>query len=40
MRFKPARAGIINLWDYFDEEFLFADGRLCAGTTAPARPRR
>jgi uncharacterized protein (TIGR02680 family) len=28
MRFKPARAGIINLWDYFDEEFLFADGRL------------
>ncbi len=27
-RFKPARAGIINLWDYFDEEFVFADGRL------------
>jgi len=28
IRFKPARAGIINLWDYFDEEFVFADGRL------------
>jgi len=27
-RLKPARAGIINLWDYFDEEFAFADGRL------------
>jgi uncharacterized protein (TIGR02680 family) len=27
-RFKPARAGIINLWDYYDEEFAFADGRL------------
>jgi Putative exonuclease SbcCD, C subunit len=27
-RFKPVRAGIINLWDYFDEEFVFADGRL------------
>jgi len=27
-RFKPTRAGIINLWDYFDEEFVFADGRL------------
>src|ERR1022692_4758632 len=27
-RFKPTRAGIINLWDYFDEEFAFADGRL------------
>jgi uncharacterized protein (TIGR02680 family) len=27
-RFKPVRAGIINLWDYFDEEFTFADGRL------------
>lgn len=27
-RFKPARAGIINLWDYFDEEFAFGDGRL------------
>jgi uncharacterized protein (TIGR02680 family) len=27
-RFKPARAGIINLWDYADEEFVFADGRL------------
>ncbi len=27
-RFKPTRAGIINLWDYTDEEFVFADGRL------------
>ena len=27
-RFKPTRAGIINLWDYLDEEFSFADGRL------------
>ncbi len=27
-RFKPVRAGIINLWDYYDEEFTFADGRL------------
>src|ERR1700722_6879690 len=27
-RFKPTRAGIINLWDYVDEEFAFADGRL------------
>ena len=27
-RFKPTRAGIINLWDYFDEEFAFGDGRL------------
>jgi hypothetical protein len=27
-RFKPTRAGIINLWDYLDEEFVFADGRL------------
>ena len=27
-RFKPVRAGIINLWDYFDEEFVFAAGRL------------
>ncbi|MGZ4435329.1 MAG: TIGR02680 family protein, partial [Trebonia sp.] len=27
-RFKPVRAGIINLWDYCDEEFAFADGRL------------
>jgi hypothetical protein len=27
-RYKPARAGIINLWDYTDEEFVFADGRL------------
>ena len=28
IRFKPTRAGIINLWDYYDEEFAFADGRL------------
>ncbi len=28
IRFKPVRAGIINLWDYYDEEFVFADGRL------------
>ncbi|MDQ1307613.1 MAG: hypothetical protein QG671_3446, partial [Actinomycetota bacterium] len=27
-RFKPMRAGVINLWDYDDEEFAFADGRL------------
>lgn len=27
-RFKPTRAGIINLWDYVDEIFEFADGRL------------
>ncbi|MGL4307010.1 MAG: TIGR02680 family protein, partial [Mycobacteriaceae bacterium] len=27
-RFKPTRAGIINLWDYRDQEFSFADGRL------------
>lgn len=27
-RFRPTRAGIINLWDYRDEEFVFADGRL------------
>lgn len=27
-RFKPTRAGIINLWDYIDEIFMFADGRL------------
>jgi uncharacterized protein (TIGR02680 family) len=27
-RFKPSRAGIVNLWDYRDEEFVFADGRL------------
>src|SRR3984957_1902419 len=27
-RFKPTWAGIINLWDYFDEEFAFGDGRL------------
>ena len=39
-RFRPVRAGIINLWDYYDEEFAFADGRLrCAATTARARPR-
>ncbi|MEV6981745.1 SbcC/MukB-like Walker B domain-containing protein [Sphaerisporangium sp. NPDC051017] len=27
-RFKPSRAGLINIWDYTDEEFVFADGRL------------
>jgi uncharacterized protein (TIGR02680 family) len=27
-RFTPTRAGIINLWDYRDEEFLFVDGWL------------
>ncbi len=27
-RFRPARAGVINVWDYVDEEFAFADGRL------------
>ncbi len=27
-RFKPTRAGVINVWDYIDEEWAFADGRL------------
>lgn len=27
-RYVPTRAGIINLWDYRDEEFSFADGWL------------
>ena len=27
-RFKPARAGVINIWDYADEGWVFADGRL------------
>lgn len=27
-RFRPSRCGVINLWDYRDEEFVFADGRL------------
>ncbi|MEE2034847.1 TIGR02680 family protein, partial [Rhodococcus sp. CC-R104] len=27
-RFRPTRAGIINLWDYRDQEFSFGDGRL------------
>jgi len=27
-RFAPTRAGIINLWDYRDEEFLYVDGWL------------
>ncbi|WP_432861816.1 SbcC/MukB-like Walker B domain-containing protein [Microbispora rosea] len=27
-RFQPSRAGVINVWDYVDEEFAFADGRL------------
>ncbi|WP_328714674.1 TIGR02680 family protein [Nocardia salmonicida] len=28
VRFVPTRAGIVNLWDYRDQEFSFADGRL------------
>jgi Putative exonuclease SbcCD, C subunit len=27
-RFRPTRAGVINIWDYVDEEWVFADGRL------------
>jgi uncharacterized protein (TIGR02680 family) len=27
-RFKPTRAGVVNVWDYVDEEWAFADGRL------------
>ena len=27
-RYKPSRAGVINIWDYVDEEWAFADGRL------------
>lgn len=27
-RFRPSRAGVINIWDYVDEEFAFAGGRL------------
>ena len=27
-RFEPIRAGIINMWDYRDEEFCFAGGWL------------
>ena len=27
-RFKPSRGGVINVWDYVDEEWAFADGRL------------
>ncbi|ROO83033.1 uncharacterized protein (TIGR02680 family) [Actinocorallia herbida] len=27
-RFRPSRAGLVNIWDYVDEEFVFADGRL------------
>lgn len=27
-RFQPSRAGVVNIWDYVDEEFVFADGRL------------
>lgn len=27
-RFEPSRAGIVNLWDYRDEEFCFAGGWL------------
>ncbi len=37
-RFKPVRAGIINLWDYYDEEFVFADGP--ASTRSVARTAR
>ena len=28
VRFIPTRAGIVNLWDYRDQGFCFADGRL------------
>ncbi|MFG1795239.1 TIGR02680 family protein [Nocardia sp. NPDC049149] len=28
VRFIPTRAGIVNLWDYRDQEFCFGDGRL------------
>ncbi|MGH3305352.1 MAG: TIGR02680 family protein, partial [Streptosporangiaceae bacterium] len=27
-RFRPTRAGVINVWDYLDEEWVFAGGRL------------
>jgi hypothetical protein len=27
-RFRPTRAGVINVWDYVDEEWAFAGGRL------------
>lgn len=27
-RFRPTRCGVVNLWDYRDDEFVFADGRL------------
>ena len=27
-RYEPTRAGVIGVWDYKDEEFSFADGRL------------
>ena len=27
-RFRPTRAGIVGLWDYVDDTFAFADGRL------------
>src|SRR6266550_2638329 len=27
-RFRPTRAGVINVWDYVDEEWIFAGGRL------------
>ncbi len=27
-RFRPSRAGVINIWDYVDEEWAFADGRI------------
>jgi hypothetical protein len=27
-RWMPARAGILNVWRYYDEVFTFCDGRL------------
>ncbi len=27
-RLRPVRAGLVNLWDYSDDEFRFVDGRL------------
>jgi len=40
-RFQPTRAGIINMWDYRDEEFCFADGWLILrGPNGSGRPRR
>lgn len=28
MRWKPSRAGILNVWEYDDQTFDFGDGRL------------